>query len=59
MLEHRGVISISIKLEGADLIDWTLIGSIRLSQQGFNAESLTDVVFAIKMLERGVHHKRV
>jgi hypothetical protein len=50
---------ISVKSEGVDLNDWTLIGSIRLSLQGFNAESLPNAIFAIKVLERGVHHKRV
>ncbi len=57
MSEHRGVIS--IKSEGVDLNNCTLVGSIRLSLQGFNAESLPNVVFAIKVLERRVRHKRV
>jgi hypothetical protein len=50
---------ISIILEGFCLKDWTLVGGIILSLQEFNAESLMTVVLAIKVLEKGVHHKRV
>ena len=56
---HRRVPYISIKLKGVDLNDWTLVGGIRLSLQGFNAESLMNVVFAEKVLEKAVCHKRV
>jgi hypothetical protein len=46
------------QMEGVDLHNWTLVWDIRLSLQGFNVESLMNVIFAEKVLEKGVHHKR-
>ncbi len=51
---HRVSYGMSIKLEGFDLNDWTLVGSIRLSLHRLNAKSLPNVVFAVKVvLEKG------
>ena len=56
MSQHRHVIS--IKLEAVGLNGWALIGGIRLSLQGFNAESPLTIGFAINMLEKEVRHNR-
>ncbi len=50
--------TISIKSEGVGLNDWTLVGGIRLSLQGFNTVSLMTADFAIKVFKKGVRHNR-